>query len=139
MVQPLAQAGADSFNCEQSDYMIIVTGGGTYAGIENLSKGKSDIVMASNNNEEMKRLITENKTAIGYLGFSYSEDGLMGVIALDGVKPTAETIKNGSYELFRDLYFYTYGDAKPGAKAFIDFMIGPEGRKIAGVHGFVSL
>jgi phosphate transport system substrate-binding protein len=95
--------------------------------------------VVAESNEEMKQLITENKTAIGYLGFSYSEDGLVGVIALDGVKPTAETIKNGSYELARDLYFYTYGDAKPGVLAFIDFMIGPEGRKIAEAHGFVPL
>jgi len=44
--------------------------------------------MASNNNEEMKRLIAENDTAIGPLGFSCSEGGLVGAIALDGVKPT---------------------------------------------------
>jgi phosphate transport system substrate-binding protein len=239
-VLPLAQAGAEAFNGEQSNFTVAITGGGTYAGIENLAKGKSDIAMASNNvvelkvissgdkfneipighdgiaivvsrqiydsgvtsltrdrvrkiyseeidnwkdlggpdeqimvvareegsgtrdifneyilgrktatmpskcvvaesNEEMRQLIIENKTAIGYLGFSYSEDGMVGVIALDGVKPTAETIKNGSYELSRDLYFYTYGDAKPGALAFIDFMIGPKGRKIAEAHGFVPL
>ncbi len=237
---PLVKAGAEAFNGGQSNYTVAVTGGGTYAGIEDIVKGKSDIAMASNkvvelkiissgykfneipighdgiaiavskqiydagvtsltkdqvkkiysgeisswkdlggsnseilvvaredgsgtrdifneyilgrktaimpsrcvvaeSNEEMKQLIAENETAIGYLGFSYSEDELVGVIALDGVKPTAETIKNGSYELARDLYFYTYGDAKPGALAFIDFMIGPEGRKIAEVHGFVPL
>lgn len=138
-VLPLAQAWVDSFNCEQSDYMIIVTGGGTYAGIENLAKGKSDIALASNNNEEMKWLITENETAIGSLGFSCSEGGSVGVIDLDGVKPTAETTKNGSYQLFHDLCFYTYGDTNPGALDFIYFMIEPEGRKIAWVHGFVSL
>ena len=237
-VLPLAEAGAEAFNGGQSNYTVLVTGGGTYAGIENIAKGKSDIAMASSkvaeldiissgykfkerlighdgivivvskqiydagvtsltkdqvkriysgeinnwkdlggpdsemlvvarengsgtrdvfneyvlgrkikdmpstcivadSNEEMKRLINESKTAIGYLGFSYSEDGSVGVITLDGVKPTAETIKNASYELARELYFYTYGDVKPGAQAFIDFMVGPEGQKIAKVHGFV--
>ena len=239
-VLPLAEAGAEAFNGGQSNYTVLVTGGGTYAGIENIAKGKSDIAMASSkvaeldiissgykfkerlighdgivivvskqiydagvtsltkdqvkriysgelnnwkdlggpdsemlvvarengsgtrdvfneyvlgrkikempstcivadSNEEMKRLINESKNAIGYLGFSYSEDGSVGVITLDGVKPTAETIKNASYELARELYFYTYGDVKPGAKAFIDFMVGPEGQKIAKVHGFVPL
>jgi len=239
-VLPLAEAGAEAFNGGQSNYTVLVTGGGTYAGIENIAKGKSDIAMASSkvaelaiissgdkfkenlighdgivivvskqiydagvtsltkdqvkriysgeidnwedlggsderimvvarengsgtrdvfneyvlgrkmaempstcivtdSNDEMKRLINESKTAIGYLGFSYSEDASLGVITLDGVKPTAETIKNASYELARELYFYTYGDVKPGAQAFIDFMVGPEGQKIAEVHGFVPL
>jgi phosphate transport system substrate-binding protein len=239
-ILPLAEAGAEAFNDEQSNYTVVVTGGGTYVGIENLAKGKSDIAMASNkvaelkvissgykfneipighdgivivvskqiydagvtsvtkdqvkkiysgeinnwkdlggfdeqimvvaredgsgtrdifneyilgkktatmpskcvvaeSNEEMKQHITKNKTAIGYLGFSYLENGLVGVITLDDVKPTAENINDGRYELARDLYFYTYGDVKPGAQAFIDFMRGPEGKKIAGAHGFVSL
>jgi phosphate transport system substrate-binding protein len=239
-ILPLAEAGAEAFNSAQSNYTVAVTGGGTYAGIEDIAKGKSDIAMASNkvvelkeissgykfneipighdgiaiivskqiydagvtsltkdqvrkiytgeinswkdlggsdseilvfaredgsgtravfnecilgrktatvssgcvvaeSNEEMKQLIVENKTAIGYLGFSYSEDGLVGVIALDGVRPTAETIKSGIYQLTRDLYFYTYGDVEPGVRAFIDFMIGPEGKKIAEAHGFVPL
>jgi phosphate transport system substrate-binding protein len=239
-VLPLAEAGAEAFNGEQSNYTVLVTGGGTYAGIENIAKGKSDIAMASSkvaeldiissgykfkerlighdgivivvskqiydagvttltkdqvkriysgeinnwkdigglderitvlarengsgtrdvfnedimgrktaampgscivadSNEKMKLLIKESSTAIGYLGFSYSEDGSVGVITLDGVKPTAETIKNSSYELARDLYFYTYGGSKPGAQAFIDFMVGPAGQKIAEELGFVPL
>ena len=238
-VLPLAQAGAEVFNGEQSNYTVIVTGSDTYAGIENIAKGTSDIAMASkeveelnvissgykfnkipighdgiaivvsrqiydagvtslrkdqinkiysgeiNNwkdlggsdeqitvlareegsgtrdvfdefilgrkkatmpakcvlaesNGEMKQLLTENKTAIGYLGFNYLEDGL-GVISLDGVKPTAETIKDKKYELARDLYFYTYGDTKPGARVFIEFMLGLDGRKIAEAHGFVPI
>ncbi len=239
-VLPLAEAGAEAFNGGQSNYTVLVTGGGTYAGIENIAKGKSDIAMASSkvaeldiissgdkfkeklighdgivivvskdlydagvtsltkdrvkriysgeinnwkdlggsdeqimvvarengsgtrdvfneyilgrktaempstcivadSNDEMKRLINESKTAIGYLGFSYSEEGSVGVITLDGVKPTTETIKNASYELARELYFYTYGEVKPGAQAFIDFMVGPKGQKIAKEYGFVPL
>jgi phosphate transport system substrate-binding protein len=90
-------------------------------------------------NAEVRTAITGSDKAIGYLGFSYAEDGAVGAITLDGVKPTAETIKDGSYELARKLYFYTFGDAKPGARAFIDFMTGPEGQKVAQEYGFVPL
>ncbi len=48
-------------------------------------------------------------------------------------------IKNRSYELARKLYFYTFGKATPGAQAFIDFMAGPKGQKVAKEHGFVPL
>jgi phosphate transport system substrate-binding protein len=59
-------------------------------------------------NAEIRTALTGSNKAIGYLGFSYAEDGAVGAITLDGVKPTAETIKDGSYELARKLYFYTF-------------------------------
>ncbi len=90
-------------------------------------------------NADVKAEITGNDNAIGYLGFSFVRDGAVGAITLDGVEATPETIKDGSYELTRELYFYTFGDATPGAQAFIDFVKGPEGQKIAEENGFVPL
>jgi len=239
-VLPLAEGGAEVFNGEQSDYQVLVTGGGTGVGIKNAAEGNSEIGMASRevtadeksqfgdkfkentlgydgiviavskqiydvgvtsltknqvkkiysgettnwkdlggpdseilvvareqgsgtrdtfnedimddkkaetpgvntvagSNAEVRTALTGSDKAIGYLGFSYAEDGAVGAIALDGVTPTSETIKDGSYELARKLYFYTFGDAKPGAQAFIDFMVGPNGQKVAEEYGFVSL
>lgn len=239
-VLPLAEAGAEAFNGEQSDYQVLVTGGGTGVGIKNAAEGNSEIGMASrevtademsqfgdkfrenvigydgivvavskqiydagvtsltkdqvrkiysgettnwkdlggpdieilviareqgsgtrdtfneeimgnkgaetpgvntvaSSNAEIRTALTGSDKAIGYLGFSYAEDGSVGAITLDGVKPTVATIKDGSYELNRKLYFYTFGDAKAGAKAFIDFMVGSKGQKVAEENGFVPL
>jgi len=90
-------------------------------------------------NAEVRTAITGSDKAIGYLGFSYAEDGQVGMITLDGVAPSANTIKDGSYELARKLYFYTFGDATAGAQAFIDFMTGADGQKVAEEYGFVPL
>jgi phosphate transport system substrate-binding protein len=90
-------------------------------------------------NAEAKTALTGGDNAIAYLGYSYATDGSVGVITLDGVTPTAETIKDGSYELARELYFYTFGDATAGAQAFIDFMTGEEGQSVAEEYGFVTL
>ena len=90
-------------------------------------------------NAEIRTALTGSDKAIGYLGFSYAEDGAVGMITLDGVKPTAETIKDGSYELARKLYFYTFGDTTEGAQAFIDYMMGEDGQKVAEEYGFVPL
>lgn len=90
-------------------------------------------------NAEIRTAITGSDNAIGYLGFSYMQDDAVGKITLDGVEPTTETIKDGSYELARKLYFYTFGEVKPGAQAFIDFVKGSEGQKIAEENGFVPL
>jgi len=39
----------------------------------------------------------------------------------------------------RKLYFYTFGDAKPAAKEYINFVIGTEGQKIIEENGFIPL
>jgi len=90
-------------------------------------------------NAEVKTAVTGSDKAIGYMGFSYAEDGTVGVITLDGVAPSKETIKDGRYELARKLYFYTFGDATAGAQAFIDFMLSADGQAVAEEYGFVAL
>jgi phosphate transport system substrate-binding protein len=239
-VLPLAEGGAEIFNGEQSDYQVLITGGGTGVGMKNIAEGNSEISMASRevtteeidqfgdkfqenligydgivigvskeiynagvtsltkdqvkkiysgeikswkdlggpdeeilvvaremgsgtrdtfnedimddkkaetagvsivagSNAEIRTALTGSDKAIGYLGFSYAEDGAIGVITLDGVTPTSETIRDGSYGLARKLYFYTFGDATGGAQAFIEFMLGSEGQQIAEEYGFVPL
>ncbi|NYT03032.1 MAG: phosphate ABC transporter substrate-binding protein [Methanosarcinales archaeon] len=89
-------------------------------------------------NSEVKTAIVGSDWAIGYLGYSYISEGKVKPIALDGVTPTVESIKDGSYVLARKLYFYTYGEPTPGAQAFIDFVRGPTGRAIAEENGYIS-
>ena len=87
---------------------------------------------------EVKTAISGSNKAIGYLGFNYLGGGVAG-IAFDGVMPTYENIKLDLYELQRRLYFYTFGKPSAGAQAFIDFVRGPEGQKIAAEEGFISI
>ena len=87
---------------------------------------------------EVKTAISGSNKAIGYLGFNYLGGGVAG-IAFNGVTPTYENIKLDLYELQRHLYFYTYGKPSAGAQAFIDFVQGPEGQKIAAKEGFIPI
>ena len=88
---------------------------------------------------EVKTAIIGSDSAIGYLGFSYAISGNIGVITLDGVLPSMQTIKDGSYELHRRLYLYTFGESTSCAKAFIDFATSAEGQKVAEYNGFIPL
>ncbi len=90
----------------------------------------------ANSGAEVKTAISGSDRAIGYLGFNYLGGGVQ-AIAFDGIMPSYENIKLDIYELQRHLYFYTFGDPSPGAQAFIDFVMGPEGRKIATEEGFI--
>jgi len=238
-VLPLAEACAEAFNSQSSDYQVLVTGGGTGAGITAVAEGRSDIAMASREvtadenkkygdkfeqneigydgvciavskqiydagvtdlttnqvkeiyagnitnwnqvggpdkpiyviareqgsgtrdtfNElimgsttaetkentvaqgsaEVKTAIAGSDKAIGYLGFSYIQEGVIKPIALNGVLPTIQSIKDGSYLLNRHLYLYTFGDPKPGARVFIDFTKSSAGQNIAQENGFIPL
>ncbi len=88
---------------------------------------------------EVKTAIVGSDSAIGYLGFSYIEGGNIGVITLDGVLPSVQTIKDGLYKLHRHLYLYTFGEPTSCAKAFIDFVTSAEGQKVAEENGFIPL
>ncbi|MBN1236509.1 MAG: phosphate ABC transporter substrate-binding protein [Methanotrichaceae archaeon] len=98
--------------------------------------GVSTTAMGSS---EVKTAIVGSNSAIGYLGFSYLKGGNIEAIALDGIMPGMQTIKDGSYKLQRHLYLYTFGAPSSCAKAYIDFVAGTEGQKIAEENGFIPL
>jgi phosphate transport system substrate-binding protein len=97
--------------------------------------GVSTVALGS---AEAKTAIAGSKNAIAYLGFSYI-GGNIGIVALNGIMPSVQSIMDNSYELGRHLYFYTFGAPSPGAKAFIDFVQAPEGQSIAQDNGFIPI
>ncbi len=88
---------------------------------------------------EVKFSTQRSRNAIGYMGYSFVMKGDTKVIALDGVQPSIESIKSGAYPLARKLFFVTLGEPSPGAKAFIDYILSPEGQKIAIENGFIPI
>ncbi len=90
-------------------------------------------------NAEVKTAVTKSDKAIGYLGMNYVEGGALRAVAYDGVMPSSETIKDGSYPLSRALDLYTFGDPSPDAKEFIDFILSDEGQNIVVYSGFVPV
>ncbi len=90
-------------------------------------------------NAEVKTAVTNSDKAIGYVGMNYVEGGALRAVAYDGVMPSAETIKDGSYPLSRALNLYTFGDPSPAAEKFIEFVLSDEGQNIVADSGFVPV
>jgi len=88
---------------------------------------------------EVKFSTQRSRNAIGYMGYSFVMKGDTKVIALDGIQPSIDSIKSGAYPLARKLFFVTLGEPSPGAKAFIDYILSPEGQKIAIENGFIPI
>jgi len=88
---------------------------------------------------EVKFSTQRSDNAIGYMGYSFVMRGDTKVISLDGILPSIENIKKGDYPLARKLYFVTLGEPSPGTKAFIDYILSPDGQQIATENGFIPI
>ncbi|MDZ4669722.1 MAG: fasciclin domain-containing protein [Phototrophicales bacterium] len=85
--------------------------------------------------------IENNVGAIGFFGYAYyqAEGELLGLVAIDGVVPTAVTVEDGSYALARPLFLYADAgviSAKPQVGQFLSFYLSTVGNVIDEVGYF---
>lgn len=79
-----------------------------------------------------------NPDAIGYIGLGYVTADVK-VLEVDGKTASIETALDGSYVLSRGLYMYSNGAPADVKKAYLDWIVGPEGQKIVEEQGFIPL
>ncbi len=103
-------------------------------------KGKKlrDDAIMTVSNREAGETIKNTKGAVGYIGLAYISDAVK-VLAVNGVKPSNRTVVSGAYKLARPLFMYTDGEPSGLAKKFIDFVMSPEGQRIAKEVGYVPV
>jgi phosphate transport system substrate-binding protein len=94
------------------------------------------LMLASNN--AVATTVADTPGAIGYCGFGYLTDRIHSV-KVNGINPSIDTIKSGSYPVARKLYMYTNGNPKGWTEKFINFIKSAEGQKIVEEQGFISL
>lgn len=83
------------------------------------------------------------KNAIGYT-FRYYSTEMVGnneiqLLSIDGVEPTKENIRNGTYPLISEFYAVTAGTDNPNVKQFIDWIVSPEGQALVEKVGYVPV
>ena len=104
-----------------------------------LSKGevspKANFVVS---NGAMKSVVSNDPYGIGYVSVGYI-DSTVAPVTLDGVVPTLDTVKTGTYKIARGLYSNTKGDPTGLMKDFIDYLYTPEGQKIIASKGFIPV
>ena len=91
---------------------------------------QSDVEMSEDDNVLVQG-VSGDANALGYFGFSYYENNLdtLRALAVDGIKPSEDTIRNGEYLLSRPLFIYVNSDAlknNDAVKPFVDFYLAPE-------------
>jgi len=61
------------------------------------------------------------------------------LLSVDGIEPTIENIKNGSYPFVADFYAVTNGAPEGNAKLLIDWILSPQGQEIIEKTGYTPL
>ena len=103
--------------------------------------GKGEITkkaLFTPSNGAMKTAVANDPYAIGYVSVGHI-DKSVNPVALDGVAPSLDKVKSGKYTIARGLYSNTKGEAKGLTKLFIDYLLSPEGQKIAAAKGFIPV
>lgn len=81
--------------------------------------------------EGVARCVAQEPGAIGYLSLGGIGPGIR-ALALDGVLPEPETIRQGTYPLAHALFLVMGSEPGPEAQAFLEFVLSPEGQAIVG-------
>jgi phosphate transport system substrate-binding protein len=87
----------------------------------------------------VEQLVEKTPGSFGASGFSSARKRAVTMLAVDGVKPTRQTIIEGSYPLRRPLYLIFKKPVKAGVKGFLDFALGRQGQDLIGSYGAISL
>jgi phosphate transport system substrate-binding protein len=87
---------------------------------------------------------SQNAYAIFYPGLGYVTDevkllGIKKTGSDSAVKPSIETVLNGTYPVARPLLYYTNGEPTGLVKAYIDFCLSDEGQEMVAESGYVPL
>ena len=84
------------------------------------------------------------RAALGFSFRYYSTEMLRNnqirLLSVDGVAPTVENIRNGTYPLVATAYMVTKDSPRPAnVRRIVDFMLSPEGQKLVEETGYVPV
>ena len=93
----------------------------------------------TNSTSVMMTTVAGDENAIGYISLGSLDDSVKAV-KVDGVEPTVEDIKNGSYKVARPFEICIPKDGSSEvAQDFIDYMLSDDGQKIISDEGYISV
>ena len=62
------------------------------------------------------------------------------MLKINGIAPTNENVRNGSYPIRTPIYAVTYeGQENENVQIFLDWVLGPQGQELLEKSGYVGL
>ncbi|MBU0632293.1 substrate-binding domain-containing protein [bacterium] len=120
------------------------TSGVGYSGRMLLFKNKDQALLASakreNSSGPIRNTVQKDKDAFAMDDYfsSSKKDGLK-ILAVNGVKPSKDSVASGKYPLPRPFYIYTNETPTAAGKQYVDFALSAEGQAVISKAGTVNL
>lgn len=92
----------------------------------------------TNSTEVMMTTVAGDAASIGYVSLGSLNDNVKAA-KIDGVAPTTEGVKDGSYKISRPFNIATKGDMSDVSKDFVSFILSTEGQKVIGDNHYISV
>lgn len=110
------------------------------------SKGPEEFAPATEwveHSAEIVQRVSKDPNAISFLGLGWIKPGTRAVPVAPGkgqkaVAATLETVRDGSYPVFRSLYLYTPGEPQGELRNLMAYILSPAGQQLVEANGFVQ-
>lgn len=111
-------------------------------GVETKKDGKkvdqtTDQAEITNSTSVMMTTVAGNQQAIGYISLG-SLNKTVKALKIDGVAPSKETVKDGTYKISRPFNIVQKSTDNPVAQDFIKFILSDDGQKVVEDNGYIS-
>jgi phosphate transport system substrate-binding protein len=114
-------------------------GSGTRGAFEELVMGGNtidDATMVQDSNGSVREVVATDPYAIGYLSLGIV-DARVTAVAIDNVKPSAETIKTKQYKIVRPFLYLTSDNPSEAARLFIRYVLSETGQSLLMKEGLI--
>ena len=110
-------------------------GSGTRGAFEEIVMGKMASKMSSKtlvqaSTGAVQQTVAVTKEAIGYISLGSLDPKAVKALHVNGVAPTEQNVSNKTYQLWRPFLMLTKNIPTGVTKAFLDWILSPEGQKI---------
>ena len=86
----------------------------------------------------VREIVATDPAAIGYISLGIADQRVK-ILAVDGVRPSMESVKKKQYKITRPFLFVFKNQPSGEAKNFLDFVLSPAGQKIVRSAGFLPV
>ena len=112
-------------------------------GMEEKVNGKkvdltTDSAEITNSTSVMMASVAGNRNAIGYISLGSLNESVK-ALAIDGVKPSADAIKDGGYKISRPFNLALSSSAGNAAQDFLAFILSREGQAVVEKAGYIGV
>ncbi len=116
-------------------------GSGTRGAFEEIVMGAdkiADSVIVQDSTGAVRTTVSQDPNAIGYISLA-SVNQEVKPLAFEGVMPSPQTVRAGTYRVSRPFIYVTKEPPTGLVKAYIDFVLGPDGQRIVEAEGLIPV